>query len=104
MRLITDPSFSSVPRPAIIEELGLKLLLEKEGVGVEVSREKYESGDWASAVEEAWTKGARMKERRRQEGIGGVERRKQEGGAMAQSLVSWIEEYRSRRETEWEYA
>jgi hypothetical protein len=92
----------SVPRPAIIEELGLKLLLEEEGVGVEFSREKYEDGDWGSAVEEAWTKGAEMKERRRREGNRGVERRKQEGEAMAKSLVKWVEEYRSRRTEECE--
>ena len=93
-----------MPRPAIIEELGLKLLLENEGVGVEFSREKYENGDWANAVDEAWKKGAEMKERRRQEGNDGVQRRKQEGKAMAESLVSWVEEYRSGRGRERECA
>ncbi|KAF9509805.1 hypothetical protein BS47DRAFT_129062 [Hydnum rufescens UP504] len=71
--------FVYVPRPAIIEELGLKLLLEEQGVGVEFSREKYEDGDWGSAVEEAWTKGAEMKERRRREGNQGVESESKRG-------------------------
>ena len=39
--------------------MGLKLLLEQEGVGVEISREKYESGDWADLVAEADAEGER---------------------------------------------
>ncbi|KAF8071748.1 transmembrane amino acid transporter protein-domain-containing protein [Lyophyllum atratum] len=49
--------FVYVSRPLFIEEHGLRLLLNREGVGVELSRQSYEAGDWALAVEEAWARG-----------------------------------------------
>ena len=39
----------------------MRLLLDEEGTGVELSRAAYEQGDWAGAVEEAYTRGAASK-------------------------------------------
>ena len=41
--------FVYVPRPLFIEEHGLRLFLEREGVGVELERVKYEVSEWAEA-------------------------------------------------------
>ncbi|KAF8339585.1 uncharacterized protein EI90DRAFT_2966730 [Cantharellus anzutake] len=84
--------FIYVPRPAIIEEIGLKLWLEAEGVGVEFTREKYESGDWAGAVQGAWERGEStgLRERRRFAGYKEVEERISEGDDMARKLYDWI--------------
>jgi hypothetical protein len=79
-----------VPRPAICEEMGLKLLLEQDGIGVEISREKYESGDWANLIEEAWAKGQAVKEKRRGLGVAGIDRRMKEMGQFAGTLVNWL--------------
>jgi hypothetical protein len=79
-----------VPRPAICEEMGLKLLLEQNGVGVEISREKYEGGDWANLVEEAWAKGQTVKENRRDLGAAGVDQRMKEIGQFASTLSDWL--------------
>lgn len=61
-----EPTNSTVPRPLFIEEHGLSLLLHQKGVGVELSRARYELGDWSSRIEEAWLKGkaAKMESRR----------------------------------------
>ncbi|PCH42345.1 hypothetical protein WOLCODRAFT_72480 [Wolfiporia cocos MD-104 SS10] len=83
--------FVYVPRPLFIEEHGLRLLLDTEGVGVELSRTSYEMGEWADAVEEAWQKGKAAKERKREEGETG--RRKEEGRKMAKDLVEWVERW-----------
>jgi len=80
--------FVYVPRPLFIEEFGLRLLLQQEGVGIELSRASYESGEWANAIEEAWLKGRERKARKRREGETG--RRKQEGRVMAQTIVDWV--------------
>lgn len=53
--------FVYVSRPLFIEEHGLRLLLEEEGTGVELSRAAYEMGDWAGAVSDAWTRGGAAK-------------------------------------------
>ncbi|THU76168.1 hypothetical protein K435DRAFT_974530 [Dendrothele bispora CBS 962.96] len=45
--------FVYVSRPLFVEEHGLRMFLEKEGVGVEMEREDYEGGWWADAIEEA---------------------------------------------------
>ncbi len=76
--------------------MGLKLWLEAEGVGVEFTREKYEDGDWAGAVQEAWAKGesTNMKRRRRLGGYQEVERRMEEGGIMARKLYDWVVDQR----------
>lgn len=77
-----------VPRPLFIEEHGLRMLLERDGVGVELSRTAYESGEWAHAVEEACLKGKKQKKSKRKEGETG--KRTQEGKEMAEMLVQWV--------------
>ncbi|KAI0788453.1 hypothetical protein C8Q75DRAFT_866623 [Abortiporus biennis] len=84
--------FVFVPRPLFIEEYGLRMLLHQEGVGVELSRQSYESGEWAVAVEEAWNKGREAKEKKRLEGENG--KRKEEGLEMAKKVVGWVEEWK----------
>ncbi|THH29917.1 hypothetical protein EUX98_g4266 [Antrodiella citrinella] len=84
--------FVYVPRPLFIEEFGLRLLLQQEGVGVELSRASYESGEWASAIEEAWQKGRARKAEKREEGETG--KRREEGRVMAETIVQWIEEWK----------
>ncbi|TCD72001.1 hypothetical protein EIP91_000133 [Steccherinum ochraceum] len=83
--------FVFVPRPLFIEEFGLRLLLNQEGVGVELSRSSYESGEWAAAIEEAWQKGKERKARKREEGETG--KRKTEGREMAKGIVDWVEKW-----------
>ncbi|CAL1716937.1 unnamed protein product [Somion occarium] len=83
--------FVFVPRPLFIEEFGLRMLLEQEGVGVELSRTSYESGEWARAVEEAWMKGKDVKVSKRE--VGETGKRKAEGLEMANTLVEWVQEW-----------
>ncbi|KAH8100949.1 hypothetical protein BXZ70DRAFT_988629 [Cristinia sonorae] len=83
--------FVFVPRPLFIEEFGLRLLLNQSGVGVELSRSKYESGEWASAIEEAWSKGKEGKRVKRLEGETG--KRREEGRVMAEGIVEWVERW-----------
>src|SRR5438477_1557805 len=84
-----------VSRPLFIEEYGLRLLLEREGVGVELSRQSYEEGDWAGAVQEAWAKGKEAKWRKRTEGAAGVglTKREEDGVQLARRIVNWTEEW-----------
>ncbi|KAI1796995.1 hypothetical protein LXA43DRAFT_911338 [Ganoderma leucocontextum] len=77
-----------VPRPLFVEEHGLRAFLEREGVGVRMERERYERGEWAGCVEEAYLKGREGKERKRREGETG--RRAEEGREMARYLVEWV--------------
>ena len=77
----------AVSRPLFIEEHGLRLLLGREGIGIELSRQAYEAGDWAATVEEAWIRGRVGKMRKRAQGVTGT--RKAEGLAMAEQVVSW---------------
>ncbi|KAI0707127.1 hypothetical protein C8Q76DRAFT_629102 [Earliella scabrosa] len=83
--------FVYVPRPLFVEEHGLRLFLEREGVGVELERVKYEVGEWAEAVEEAWVRGREAKGRKRSEGETG--RRREEGREMARYVVDWVERW-----------
>lgn len=109
--------FVYVSRPLFIEEHGLRLLLEQEGVGVELSRQSYEAGDWASAVEEAFARGEDMKARKRKYGdpawrcsedandgcagvcggglsVGsGAKDRQVEGREMAAQVMDWIKKW-----------
>ncbi|KAI0951044.1 hypothetical protein AcW1_008191 [Taiwanofungus camphoratus] len=85
--------FVYVPRPLFIEEHGLRLLLEKEGVGVELSRTSYEMGEWADAVEEAWLKGKNSKKQKRAEGENGM--RGVQGRGMAKYLVDWLQRWKA---------
>lgn len=80
--------FVYVPRPLFVEEHGLRLLLQREGAGVELERVKYEVGEWAEAVEEAWMRGREAKARKRREGETG--RRTEEGREMARIVVDWV--------------
>ena len=81
-----------VSRPLFIEEHGLRLLMDQEGTGIELSRQKYEAGDWSSAVTEAFISGQDMKKRKRFEmanGIG-VDKREQEGKKLAETVTDWV--------------
>ena len=82
-----------VPRPLFVEEHGLRAFLEREGVGVRMGRERYEVGEWAESVEEAWVRGREGKERMRREGESG--RREEEGREMARGLVEWVERWQA---------
>jgi hypothetical protein len=80
-----------VSRPLFIEEHGLRLLLEREGVGVEMTRDEYEAGEWACAVSEAWNAGGQRKLERRA-GMHAPDRRGQ-GLQMARDVVTWVNEW-----------
>lgn len=82
-----------VSRPLFIEEHGLRLLLGREGVGVELSRQSYEAGDWAIAVDEAWAQGEASKTKKRLNMAAGIglNTRKIEGLDMARKVVHWTE-------------
>ena len=90
IHISTKPS-PTVPRPLFIEEYGLRLLLDQEGVGVELSRSAYETGEWASAIQEAFEKGKEAKARKRFEGETG--KRKEEGRQLARQVIEWVEEW-----------
>jgi hypothetical protein len=81
-----------VPRPLFIEEHGLRLFLDKSGVGVELSRASYEAGEWAEAVKEAWKRGKEQKRRKREGHLneGGGQQGKLE---MAEGVVKWVNEW-----------
>jgi hypothetical protein len=81
----------SVSRPLFVEEHGLRLLLEREGVGVEMTRDAYEAGEWAGAVSEAWGAGAQRKLERRA-GKHAQDRCAQ-GLQMARDVVTWVTEW-----------
>ncbi|KAJ7145105.1 hypothetical protein C8R43DRAFT_1012830 [Mycena crocata] len=86
--------FVYVSRPLFIEEHGLRRLLDHDGVGIEMSRESYEAGDWSSAIEEAWSKGKASKHSKRnnKEGDFGLKNRKEEGAKLAHTVVQWAEQ------------
>lgn len=62
--------------------------METSGVGVLLPQERYEMGDWAGKIEEAYEKGKYMKATKRKEGWSDI--RKREADAMAKDLVSWV--------------
>ncbi|TFK69693.1 hypothetical protein BDN72DRAFT_888220 [Pluteus cervinus] len=98
--------FVYVSRPLFVEEHGLKLLLQREGAGVEMPREAYEAGNWAKWVAEAWELGRSRKEKKRREEVGasgedgvdlarGVTRkgrvkRAEEGRKLVEFVVRWL--------------
>ncbi|KAK0205043.1 hypothetical protein DFS33DRAFT_1324953 [Desarmillaria ectypa] len=84
--------FVYVSRPLFIEEHGLRLLLDNEGVGVELSRDSYEAGEWAHAVRDAFLKGRAAKTKKREEMATGVDAnmRAVQGKKMAASVVEWV--------------
>lgn len=88
-----------VSRPLFIEEHGLRLLLDQEGVGVEMSRQSYEAGDWSEKISEAVALGSGPKERKRTEmavgmSINGaaVNPREEAGRELAQTVVEWVKD------------
>ena len=82
----------TVSRPLFVEEHGLRLLLDQEGVGVELARDAYEAGEWSEAVAEAFKRGHREKEMKRQDmAVGvGAEKREEEGRDLARRVVEWV--------------
>ncbi|KAL5504202.1 hypothetical protein ACEPAH_8276 [Sanghuangporus vaninii] len=89
----TCTPFVYVPRPLFVEEHGLKRLLQDAGTGVELSREKYEGGEWADAIQKAWLYGREMKARKRATGDDGT--RKRQGMKMAADLMGWIRNWKA---------
>ncbi|KAF8199665.1 hypothetical protein BJ912DRAFT_949874 [Pholiota molesta] len=87
--------FVYVSRPLFIEEHGLRLLLDQEGTGVELAREAYEAGDWAAAVSEAFAKGKKAKDRKRDDMARGidVDKREAEGRKLAGTVTEWVWEW-----------
>ncbi|KAJ7249236.1 hypothetical protein B0H12DRAFT_1019732 [Mycena haematopus] len=87
--------FVYVSRPLFIEEHGLRRLLDHDGVGVELSRESYEAGDWAGAIETAWQKGKQAKEFKRKDGAAGLgsKTQEEEGRKLATMIVQWAEKW-----------
>jgi len=73
----------------------LRLLLDREGVGVELSLQSYEDGDWAGAVEEAWAKGKGAKWRKRKEGEFGIGlmKREEDGKKLARKVLDWARDW-----------
>ncbi|KAJ1308054.1 hypothetical protein OPQ81_002121 [Rhizoctonia solani] len=82
--------FVYVPRALFVEEHGLRMLMETAGTGVELPRERYEAGDWASAIEEAWTRGGEKKLARRLLGARGDARRRRQVDEMAREFEAWL--------------
>jgi hypothetical protein len=76
-----------------IEEYGLRLLLEREGTGVELSRASYEAGDWADAIQLAYETGLEAKSRKRRDGDDGT--RQQKVVEMAQKVVDWVHHWKT---------
>ncbi|KAL5525717.1 hypothetical protein ACEPAG_7054 [Sanghuangporus baumii] len=85
--------FVYVPRPLFVEEHGLRRLLQDEGTGVELSREKYESGEWADAIQKTWLTGRELKARKRVIGDDGT--RKKQGMEMAEDLMEWVKNWKA---------
>ena len=75
-------SIPIVPRPLFVEEHGLRLLLEAEGTGVELSRHEYESGKWAKKVEKAYLEGKKVR----------YTMDRCENGQKVKNLASWVVE------------
>jgi hypothetical protein len=85
-----------VSRPLFIEEHGLRLLLDQEGVGVEMSRQSYEAGDWSEKISEAVALGSEAKERKRTEmAMNGaaVNPREEAGRELARKAVEWVKDW-----------
>ncbi|KAF7309042.1 hypothetical protein MKEN_01105800 [Mycena kentingensis (nom. inval.)] len=87
--------FVYVSRPLFIEEHGLRRLLSSQGVGVELSRARYEAGDWAGAIDEAYIQGRAGKEQKRAMGVGSAVQRAEEGREMAEMIVGWAEKWQN---------
>lgn len=86
---------TKVSRPLFVEEHGLRLLLEKDGVGVELSRQSYEAGEWATAVYEAYLKGKPMKEVKRTSMVSGrgSKTREAEITRLTSEVLGWVRDW-----------
>jgi len=86
-----------VSRPLFVEEHGLRLLLDKEGVGMELSRKSYEAGEWSHAVAQAYAKGRLMKETKRSNMSAGidVDKREKEVNQLAKDVIGWFKDWDS---------
>ncbi|QRV90188.1 L-arabinokinase [Ceratobasidium sp. AG-Ba] len=82
--------FVYVPRALFVEEHGLRMLMETAGTGVELPRERYEAGDWASTIERAWELGKDKKIARRLLGARGDARRRRQVEEMAREFEAWL--------------
>jgi hypothetical protein len=87
--------FVYVSRPLFIEEHGLRLLLEQEGVGLELSRTAYEAGEWAGGVEAAWRRGRTGKQNKRmiEQAAKMPSERDIEVRQMAQKVGQWVNDW-----------
>lgn len=65
--------------------------MESSGVGVLLPQERYELGDWAGKIEEAYEKGKFLKATKRQQGWSDI--RKREADVMARELVAWVDQW-----------
>ncbi|KAI0027880.1 hypothetical protein K488DRAFT_60220 [Vararia minispora EC-137] len=88
--------FVYISRPLFVEEHGLKIYLDRAGVGVEMAHNEYESGHWAARIADAWARGGTRKCMRR-EGAHAVDRRA-EGRDIAEFLMDWVEEWKTSAE------
>ena len=59
---------------------------------MELSREDYEEGNWATAVETAWNSGREAKRLKRLEGETG--KREEQVKEMGRRVVDWIAEWK----------
>lgn len=59
---------------------------------MELSREDYEGGNWATAVERAWSNGSEAKRLKRLEGETG--KRQEQVREMGKRVVDWIAEWK----------
>jgi len=59
---------------------------------VELSREDYEGGDWATAVERAWKGGSDAKRLKRREGETG--KRQEQVKEMGRRVIDWIVDWK----------
>ena len=86
-------------RPLFLEEHGLRLLLEEEGVGVELDRRAYENGDWAGAVLDAWERGREGKRAKRATCAAGRKERERERemSELARCVRGWVDGRRGRK-------
>jgi hypothetical protein len=88
-----------VSRPLFIEEYGLRLLLQEEGVGIEISRTAYENGNWNATVQEAWERGKERKwEKRKREGKSGTGNGSKV--TIADGVVGWVKEWWGKQASE----
>jgi hypothetical protein len=87
-----------VSRPLFIEEYGLRLLLRKEGVGVEISRAAYEGGHWDAAVLEAWERGKERKWKKREWEARGMGITESLNVNIAGDVIEWVRQWWGKQE------